>query len=161
MTKQFPPWVRRLPAYAPALIVLAAIALGPALFAADGGGGGPSAPTTGNDPGAAQPSMWGSNIMLLVVFGALMLFMLLTSSRSAKAEEAKKKALIESLKPGMKVVTTSGMIAEVERIGAQGDTLWLTLGEGKGAVQVEYLRTAIASRHEPAAAATAAANGKK
>jgi preprotein translocase YajC subunit len=132
---------------APALLVLVA----PLLPGADIG---PSAPS-GQDATAAPHSFFDSGMMLPVFAVAMIAFMLLSSRSQAKAEEAKKKALFESLKPGQKVVTTFGMIAEIERMGSQSDTVWLLQGEGKNAIAVEYQRSAIASKYEPAPAAPA------
>jgi len=145
-------WARRARRFVPSALALAAVLAAPALVAADVTG--PSAPV-GADPSAAQPqSPLGSPIFMFVVLGGIMLFMFISTSRANKAEAAKKQALFESLKPGMRVVTTFGLIAEIERLGTQGDTIWLLQGEGKNAVAVEYLRTAVASKYDPTPAAT-------
>jgi preprotein translocase YajC subunit len=152
-------WARRARRLVPFTFALAALLAAPALVAADNVTG-PTAPV-GTDPSATPPpTLMGSPYFMLVVLGGMMLFMFITSSRTTKAEAAKKQALFDSLKPGMRVVTTFGLIAEIERLGTQGDTIWLLQGEGKNAVAVEYLRTAIASKYDPTPAATADKNGK-
>ena len=157
----FPAWARRahLSAHLPLVpLVLAALLFAPALVAADVTG--PSAPVGADSPAAQQPQgILGSPFMLFIMIGGIVLFMFMTN-RTQKAEEAKKKAMIESLKPGQKVVTTFGMVAEIDRIGAQGTTIWLLQGEGKSAIPVEYLRSAIANPYDPTPAATTDKNGK-
>jgi len=74
-------------------------------------------------------------LLMIVVFFAVIYFTIL---RPQRKEERRKKDMLETLKKGDSVVTTSGMLGTVASI--KDDIVILKIGDG---VRVEFLRSAI------------------
>lgn len=96
-------------------------------------GDGPVAvPGTGTTPGAAAAPGAAPGWMNLVIFGGMILFMWFFVIRPQQKRQKEHKTFIESLKTGMEVVTSSGLIGRITSIT---DTI-VTLDLGNTSVRV-------------------------
>ena len=82
-------------------------------------------------------------LVMIVVFFAVIYFTIL---RPQRKEEKRKKEMLETLKKGDSVVTTSGMLGTVANI--KDDIVILKIGDG---VRVEFLRSAVSGVRNVAA----------
>lgn len=74
------------------------------------------------DPAPAKPAaetpFWANPIFMIAIFGLFFLVVMLPAQRKQKREAAK---LLEAMKPGSKVVTSSGIVGTVVKIKESGD----------------------------------------
>ena len=124
--------------------LLSLLIIATAGMAADGGPAPASAPTTAPGPvGApATASPFGDSSMFILI-GGMILFMWLLVIRPQKKEEKRRKALIDSMKPGHQVVTIGGVHGEVVSVGEL--TVELNVTKGDKPLVMTFNRGAIAT----------------
>jgi len=102
----------------------------------------PIAPTTppGGAPGAAQS---GFDPMIFIMIIGMILFMWLLIFRPQKKEEARRKELINSMKPGHRVITIGGIHGDVVSVGEK--TVEVAITKGDKPVILTFNRGAIST----------------
>ena len=81
--------------------------------------------------------------MIFIMIGGMILFMWLLVIRPQKKEEKRRKALIDSMKPGHQVVTIGGVHGEVVTVGEL--TVELNVTKGDKPLVMTFNRGAIAT----------------
>jgi len=100
----------------------------PNLVAPQGGGGGGAAPPPGDVVAGPIDPMGGvTNILMIVVFLGLIVFMLFVQPRKAAK---KKKEMLDALKVGDMVITTSGFYGRI--VEDNDDCFVLEFGDPRG-----------------------------
>jgi preprotein translocase subunit YajC len=121
------------------LLIIATVGM-----AADGGPAPASTPTTvPGAPGGAPVAAPGGDSMIFIMIGGMILFMWLLVIRPQKKEEKRRKALIDSMKPGHQVVTIGGVHGEVVSVGEL--TVELNVTKGDKPMVMTFNRGAIAT----------------
>jgi len=111
-------------------VVLSGLVVGEALAQA-------VAPATGA-PGA-PPSLWGAFVQMLPMLAICYLIFYFMVIRPQETKNKQHKALLESIKRGDSVITTSGLVAKVA--GVEKDHVLLEIAPN---VKVKYLTNSIA-----------------
>jgi preprotein translocase subunit YajC len=119
-------------------------------FAGDGGPVVAPAPAVPGTTPAAPPASGMDPSFFIIIIG-MILFMWLLVFRPQKKEEAKRKALIDALKTGHRVVTIGGVHGEVVAVGEA--TVDLNVAKGDKPVVMTFNRGAIATNTTLAAEA--------
>jgi preprotein translocase subunit YajC len=102
--------------------------LATAAIAEDGGPPPPSAPVGPGAPtGPATHGTFDPTFFILII--GMILFMWLLVIRPQKKEEKRRQELINSMKPGHKVITIGGLHAEVVSVGEKVVELAVTKGD--------------------------------
>jgi preprotein translocase subunit YajC len=126
--------------------LLSLLIIATAGMAADGGPAPASTPTTvpgtPGGVGTPAPSPFGDSSMFILI-GGMILFMWLLVIRPQKKEEKRRKALIDSMKPGHQVVTIGGVHGEVVSVGEL--TVELNVTKGDKPLVMTFNRGAIAT----------------
>jgi preprotein translocase subunit YajC len=94
-------------------------------------------------PGGAPAAAPGGDAMIFIMIGGMILFMWLLVIRPQKKEEKRRKALIDSMKPGHQVVTIGGVHGEVVTVGEL--TVELNVTKGDKPLVMTFNRGAIAT----------------
>jgi preprotein translocase YajC subunit len=117
------------------------ILLIPVLLAATEGPGGVPTQTPALDgpvtPGGRPPGADMSTMLMFLVIPAMLIFMMWSSSRAQKRERKQREEMLDALKVGDAVVTSSGAHATIVRKGE--GTIDLRLGEGAGLIVTHEL----------------------
>ncbi len=92
----------------------------------------------GQRPVSPDPG-WGSTMVLMLPLLLLVVWMIFSKRKEDKA----RKALVESLKRGDKVVTIGGAHGTVENVGEQ--TIDVRLGQGDTSAVVTFTKSAVAA----------------
>jgi preprotein translocase subunit YajC len=90
-------------------------------------------------PTAEQPSLFGAIVQMLPMLAICYLIFYFMVIKPQESKSKKHKELLESIKKGDSVVTTSGIIGKVS--GVEGDHVALEISPN---VKVKFLRTHIA-----------------
>ena len=126
------------------LLSLLMIATAAMAATSDGGPNPASTPTTvPGAPGGAPAAAPGGDSMIFIMIGGMILFMWLLVIRPQKKEEKRRKALIDSMKPGHQVVTIGGVHGEVVTVGEL--TVELNVTKGDKPLVMTFNRGAIAT----------------
>ena len=126
--------------------LLSLLMIATAAMAATTKDGGPElASTPATVPGVpgGAPAAPGGDSMIFIMIGGMILFMWLLVIRPQKKEEKRRKALIDSMKPGHQVVTIGGVHGEVVTVGEL--TVELNVTKGDKPLVMTFNRGAIAT----------------
>lgn len=124
--------------------VLSLLIIASAAIAGDGGPAPASAPLPpgGAPPGTGSGDPLGGSLTFIMI-GGMILFMWLLVIRPQRKEEKRRKALIDSMKPGHQVVTIGGVHGEVVSVGEL--TVEVSVTKGDKPVVMTFNRGAIAT----------------